>query len=263
MGENNDIVLEVKNLHKYYGSVQAVKGLSFNIKKGEIYGLLGPNGSGKSTTIKSILGLHAINSGEISVLGLNPMEQSRRVKSNIGYVAEASLIYESMTPRELFNFIASIRRIGGDRINKRLKRYLESLDAMKYYDTVIAALSRGNKQKIQIIAALFHQPSILILDEPLSGLDAKSAHVLKEIFQIHIEKGRSILLSTHIMEHAQSLCTRIGILKDGAIVAEGKFEDLKNLAKSEGDLEDVFLQLTDQVLETSEVIDGLRQDSQL
>lgn len=257
---NNKEILTVRELKKYFGTVKAVDGLSFTIFDGEIYGLLGPNGAGKTTTIKSILGMHDLQDGNITVLGSDPIVNPEEVKKNIGYVAEEPILYESMSVKELFNFIASIRRLDPERATIVAKEYLVSLNALKYYDTFIGGLSRGNKQKIQVIAALLHEPKVLILDEPLSGLDARSARVLKEIFQIHVEKGGSIILSTHIMEQAQILCNRIGIINEGKMVAEGTFEELQELAKTTvaTSLEDIFLHLTGQTESANGFIEKLK-----
>ncbi|MHA2247290.1 MAG: ABC transporter ATP-binding protein [Candidatus Hodarchaeales archaeon] len=258
---NNEEVLTVRELKKYFGTVKAIDGLSFSVFSGEIYGLLGPNGAGKTTTIKSILGMLALQDGNITILGFDPIITPEKVKENIGYVAEEPVLYESMTVKELFNFIASIRRLDPERATTVAKEYLVSLNALEYYDTFIGGLSRGNKQKIQVIAALLHEPKVLILDEPLSGLDARSARILKEIFQIHREKGGSIILSTHIMEQAQTLCDRIGIINEGKMVAEGTFEELQELAKITvaTSLEDIFLNLTGQTESAKGFIEKLRE----
>ncbi|TFG00698.1 MAG: ABC transporter ATP-binding protein, partial [Promethearchaeota archaeon] len=170
----NNTIIKVKDLKKYYETVKAVDGVSFDVKKGEIFGLLGPNGAGKTTTIKLLLGLLEPNGGEMNVFGFNPERNDIQVKERIGYVSEEPLIFESLTPQDLFNFIASIRELDEHKVQERAKEYMESLDALDYYDQTIATLSHGNKQKIQIIAAILHEPSLLILDEPIAGLDAKS-----------------------------------------------------------------------------------------
>jgi ABC-2 type transport system ATP-binding protein len=253
-------VLVVSNLKKFFGSVKAVDGLSFNVKPGEIYGLLGPNGAGKSTTIKSILGIVEINSGSISVFGDDPIRTPSKVKKNIGYVPEEFSLYESMTVAELLNFVASLRGLNSYIASHDAGELLKSLNAKKYYDSLIASLSQGNKQKIQIICALLHRPKLLILDEPFSGLDARSSAILKELFQIHIKNGGSILFSTHIMEQAQILCARIGIINQGKMIAEGTFEELQEFAQSAGaTLEEVFLKLTDQDEVTNGIIANLKR----
>ncbi|MFX1253480.1 MAG: ABC transporter ATP-binding protein [Promethearchaeota archaeon] len=252
-------LLHVENLVKSFGSVKAVNKLSFEVKSGEIFGLLGPNGSGKTTTVKMILGLLEPDEGEISVLGMHPERDEVVIKNRVGYVSEEPLIYKSLTPKELFNFIASVRGLNEEKTSKKVAEYLESLNAVEHYDRLIATLSHGNKQKIQIIAALLHNPVLLILDEPLSGLDAKSVKVVKEILQIHVERGGSVMFSTHIMEIAQDLCDRIAIINEGKMVAIGTFEELSKQANKAGaSLEDIFLKLTEQDESVNHIIQKLR-----
>jgi ABC-2 type transport system ATP-binding protein len=240
-------LIQVESLKKSFGNVHAVNGVDFEIKPGEIFGLLGPNGAGKTTTIKLILGLIEADGGKISVLGMDPDKDAVKIKRRIGYISEEPLIYKSLTPRELFNFIASIRELEGEKVSKKLAEFLHSLNALEYYDRLIATLSRGNKQKVQIIAALLHEPDLLIMDEPLAGLDAKSVRVVKEIINIHVERGGAVIFSTHIMEVAEEICTRIGIINEGVIVAEGTIDELRLKAdESDKSLEDIFLNLTNQ-----------------
>jgi ABC-2 type transport system ATP-binding protein len=252
-------VLFVEGLYKHFGTVKAVDGLTFGVRPGEIYGLLGPNGAGKTTTIKCVLGLLEMQEGKILVLNDDPIESPEKVKTNIGYVAEEPLLYGSLTPREMLNFIASIRGLDEVKTTERAQRLISSLDATKYYDSLMETLSRGNKQKIQLIAALLHDPRLLILDEPLSGLDAKSSKVVKEILELHAEHGGSVLLSTHIMEQAQTLCDRIGIINKGRLVAEGTLDDLRELEHAAGaSLEDLFLRLTEQDQAVKDTIQKFR-----
>lgn len=256
-----DIMLKAENLSKSFEAVHAVDNLSFEIKRGEIYGLLGPNGAGKTTTIKLILGLLEPNRGEISVMGLHPEIDEVELKNRVGYVSEEPLIYKSLTPKELFNFIASIRKLEGGGTSEKLAQYLDSLDAVEYYERLISTLSRGNKQKIQIIASILHDPELLIMDEPLAGLDAKSVKVVKEILELHTQRGGSVLFSTHIMEVAEDLCDRIGIFNQGTLVAEGTMDDLRTQTQKLGsdfDLEDIFLKLTDQDASVDDIIEKLR-----
>ena len=246
-GDNHSILLTVEGLTKRYDRTLAVNGLSFSIRSGEIYGLLGPNGAGKTTTIKSLLGMLEIDGGRISLLGKNPMKQAKEVKALIGYVAEEPLLYDSMTPRELFDFIASVRQLDPTETRSRIRNLLTSLDATKYYDDLIGTLSKGNKQKMQIVAALMSDPELLILDEPLTGLDAKSRRIVRNILELHTKSGKSVMLSTHAMEDAQGLCDRIGIINQGQLIAEGTLDELNRIGgSSELSLEQVFLKLTNQ-----------------
>ena len=257
---NDSVMISVSELKKFFGDIKAVNGISFQVKKGEVFGLLGPNGAGKTTTIKLLLGLLEPNHGDISIMGLNPETEEVQIKSQIGYVSEEPLIFKSLTPKDLFNFIASIRSLEAEETSKRAQEYLESLGALEYYEQLIATLSHGNKQKIQIISAILHDPDLLIMDEPLAGLDAKSVKVIKEILDIHIENGGAVLFSTHIMEIAEVLCDRIAIINRGKLVGIGTMEQLRQQADRLGaNLEDVFLRLTEQDVSVNEIIKKLRK----
>jgi len=256
--ENN--IVEVNNVVKTFGDVRAVDGLSFVVKPGEIFGLLGPNGAGKTTTVKLILGLLELDAGDITVFDMLPSTDEIAIKQKIGYVSEEPLIYKSMTPKELFDFTSSIRKLNPEDTTSKLQRYLESLEAEQYYDKLIATLSRGNKQKMQVIAALLHEPKLLIMDEPLTGLDAKSAKVVKEILELHAENGGSVIFSTHILEVAEDVCDRICIINEGKAVATGTMDELSKLADKAGaDLEEIFLKLTQQDESVNLIIKNLRK----
>ena len=240
-----ELVLVVKELRKQFYNKIAVNNISFKINRGEIFGLLGPNGAGKTTTIKSIMGMIEIDHGKIELLGKDPVVNPKEVKKLIGYVSEEPLLYDSLTPQELFNFIASVRELDDYKATIKIQNLMTSFDANQYYNELIATLSKGNKQKIQIIASLMHDPELLILDEPLSGLDAKSRKIMRNILDIHTSSGKSVLLCTHAMEDAQGLCDRIGIINHGNIIAEGTVEELARLTKSGNkSLEEIFLELT-------------------
>ena len=257
---NDSVMISVIELKKFFGDVKAVNGISFDVKKGEVFGLLGPNGAGKTTTIKLLLGLLEPNQGKISIMGLNPETEEVQIKQRVGYVSEDPLIFKSLTPKDLFNFIASIRKLNAEETSERAQEYMESLGALEYYEQLVATLSHGNKQKIQIISSILHDPDLLILDEPLSGLDAKSVKVVKEIIDIHIENGGAVLFSTHIMEIAEDLCDRIAIMNRGKIVGIGSMDELRQQADRVGaNLEDVFLRLTEQDVSVNEIVKKLRK----
>jgi len=257
---NDSIMISVKDLKKFFGEVKAVNGISFDVKKGEVFGLLGPNGAGKTTTIKLLLGLLEPNEGTIKIMDLNPEIDEVQIKSRVGYVSEEPLIFKSLTPKDLFNFIASIRKLNAEETSERAQEYMESLGALEYYEQLVATLSHGNKQKIQIISSILHDPDLLIFDEPLSGLDAKSVKVVKEIIDIHIENGGAVVFSTHIMEIAEDLCDRIAILNRGKIVGIGTMDELRQQADHVGaNLEDVFLRLTEQDVSVNEIVKKLRK----
>ena len=249
-------LIEATELTKQFGSVQALTGLSFQVMPGEIYGLLGPNGAGKTTTIKIITGLVEPTSGWVKVGSFDPIKNPIEVKSRIGYVAEKPILYESLSPRDFFEFVASIRRIEQNATNRVVNQLADAFDMAKYFDAPIATLSMGMKQKVALIASLVHQPPVLLLDEPLSGLDTKSSRIVKELLSLHTQKGGAVLFSTHIMEVAEHLCTRIGIIYQGKVIAEGTLDQLKSKTGNKSEtLEEVFLKLTN---EETEVADKTR-----
>jgi ABC-2 type transport system ATP-binding protein len=240
-------LIEASKLTKQFGSVNALTGLNFKVEPGEIYGLLGPNGAGKTTTIKAIMGLVDPTSGWVRVEGYNPATNSIEVKSRIGYVAEKPILYESLSARDFFEFIASIRKIDQASVNRILSQLGDAFDISNYFDAPIATLSTGMKQKVALIAAFIHQPPVLLLDEPLSGLDAKTSRLVKDLLLLHAKKGGAVLFSTHIMEVAENICTRIGIIYQGKIVAEGTLDQLKTQTGNQSKtLEEVFLKLTNE-----------------
>ncbi|MFX1552884.1 MAG: right-handed parallel beta-helix repeat-containing protein [Promethearchaeota archaeon] len=253
-------VITVEDLKKFFGNVKALNGISFNVHQGEIFGLLGPNGAGKTTTIKLLLRILEPEEGKISLFGLNPEIDEIRIKKRIGYVSEEPFIFKALTPKELFNFVASIRELDEIETTKVAKDYLECLEATEIYEQLIDGLSHGNKQKLQIIAAILHKPDLLILDEPLAGLDVKSVKVVKTILKLHTQRGGSILFSTHILEVAQDLCDRIGIINKGKIVGIGTLEELRQQTNRFGaSLEDVYLRLTEQDESVNGIVEKLRK----
>jgi ABC-2 type transport system ATP-binding protein len=253
-------MISVNNLKKYFDDVKAVNGISFNVYRGEVFGLLGPNGAGKTTTIKLLLGLLEPLEGEIKILGMNPERDEVKIKTKVGYVSEDPLIFKSLTPKDLFNFITSIRQLDEYKVTNKLREYLDMLEVTEYYQQLIATLSHGTKQKMQIIASILHEPDLLILDEPLSGLDAKSVKVVKEILNLHTEKGGSVIFSTHIMELAEELCDRLAIINKGKIVGIGTFDELKQQTNKLGaNLEEVFLKLTEQDTSINDIVKKLRK----
>jgi len=240
-------LVEVSDVSVRFGSFLALDNLSLRVMPGEIFGLLGPNGAGKTTTIKVLMGLVVPYSGKVKVCGFDPLSESVDVKSRIGYVAENSIVYESLSPRDFFEFVVSMRRIDQAAANRVVSRLADVFDLAQFFDSPIATLSMGLKQKVALIAAFIHQPPVLLLDEPLNGLDAKSSRVVKDLMSLHVQRGGAVLFSTHIMEIAEHLCTRIGIIDHGKVIAEGTLEQLRSKTDGQGSsLEEVFLKLTNE-----------------
>lgn len=246
-------LIETSGLSKQFGSVQALVGLDLRIMAGEIYGLLGPNGAGKTTTIKILTGLVEPTLGWVKVDGFDPVENPIEVKSRIGYVAESPILYESLSPRDFLEFVASVRKIEQGVASQRVSQLAEAFGMAEYFDSPIATLSLGMKQKVALIASFVHQPSILLLDEPLNGLDAKSSRIVKDLVSLHVQKGGAVLFSTHIMEVAEHICTRIGIIHQGKLIAEGTLDQLRSKAGGKNEtLEEVLLKLTDEEVEVAD-----------
>jgi ABC-2 type transport system ATP-binding protein len=253
-------LVEVSGVSVRFGSFLALDNLNLKVVPGEVFGLLGPNGAGKTTTIKVLMGLVAPSLGNVKVCGFNPILQPIDVKSRIGYVAENSIVYESLSPRDFFEFIVSMRKTDQAEANRVVSRLAMVFDLAQYFDSPIATLSMGLKQKVALIAAFIHQPPVLLLDEPLNGLDAKSSRVVKDLMSLHVQRGGAVLFSTHIMEIAEHLCTRIGIIDHGKVIAEGTIEQLRDKTGGKGSsLEEVFLKLTNEDASVAERTKMLRE----
>ncbi|WP_081942094.1 ABC transporter ATP-binding protein [Spirochaeta lutea] len=240
-------MITINSVSKSYdnGRVKAVQNLNLEIAPGEVFGFLGPNGAGKSTTIKMLVGLLHPDQGTITLGGLNPRTQGRQAKKLIGYVPDEPMLYDKMTGSQYLAFIADMYQVPrGSRSS--ILDLAEEFEIRYALDDVITAYSHGMKQKLAIIAALLHDPEIFILDEPIVGLDPKSAFTLKEKMRAHCQRGKTVFFSTHVMEVAERLCDRVGIISRGSMIALGPFEDLRDKAgRSDSTLEQLFLELTE------------------
>lgn len=237
--------VKLVDVSKRYGDLIAVENLNLEVKRGEIFGLLGPNGSGKSTTIKIILGLVKPDSGYVNVLGINVEENPIEVRKRIGYVPESLRIYEFLTGLEFLDFTGDVYGMSPDEKKRKISQFIRALDLEGREGDLISSYSEGMKQKIVIISALMHKPELLLLDEPLSGLDPKSARIIKDLLRELSSQGVTTIMSTHILEIAQAMCDRIGIIYKGRLLALGTMDELRQKAKMpESGLEDIFLKLT-------------------
>ena len=255
-----DALIEATGLGKTYGSFRALDGLDLRVGPGEVYGLLGPNGAGKTTTLKIAAGLVEPTAGSFLVAGFDATKDPLRAKTQVGYVAEVPILYESLTPRELLEFEASVRGLAKDPTDRRVRQLVDAFQVASAFDSPVATLSMGTKQKVAIIAALLHQPPVLLLDEPLNSLDARSSTILRELLLLHVQRGGAVLFSTHVMEIAQRLCSRIGIIFGGRIVAEGDLDELRARAgEKDATLEEVFMKLTNEASEVKTVVSSLKE----
>ena len=222
----------------------AVKNLSLIVNDGEVFGFIGANGAGKSTTIKCITGILPYNDGSIEIAGYDMAKDSISAKKNIGYVSDNHSVYDKLTGREYVNFLANIYGVSKQDRDQRLNDLSIRFDLQDKLDSPIKSYSHGMKQKICVIGALIHEPKVWILDEPLTGLDPKSAKELKGLMREHCEKGNVVFFSSHVLEVVEKLCDRIAIIKDGEIIASFTMEELEQKQQGKS-LEDIFLELTD------------------
>lgn len=239
-------MINIENLSKSYnkGAVKAVDKLNLNVKEGEIFGFLGPNGAGKTTTIKMIVGLLNPDEGHISINGLDNRKDALKAKQSIGYVPDNPNLYDRLTGTEYLKFMADVYQVSPDDRKERIAHYLEMFELKDAAADLIKSYSHGMKQKIALTGALIHDPSVWILDEPMVGLDPKSAHLLKEEMRDHCDRGNTVFFSTHIMEVAEKLCDRIGIIHKGRLVAIGTLDELRQ-GDNKDSLENIFLELTE------------------
>lgn len=240
-------MIEVKNFSKVYGNgKKAVDDISFEVRDGEIFGFLGPNGAGKSTTIKAIVGINKATSGEILINNIKLADEPIEYKKQFSFVPDNPELFESYTGNEYINFLADIHGLDENTRKERLDYYLEFFDIKDAMNEQIETYSHGMAQRLALIGALINDPEVIILDEPMVGLDAKSAYNLKEILRARAKSGKSVFFSTHVMSVAQELCDRIAIINKGKIIADGTFDEIKNSTNHKENLEAVFLELTDE-----------------
>jgi ABC-2 type transport system ATP-binding protein len=237
--------VELQNVVKRYNEILAVDNVDLNIKKGEIFGLLGPNGSGKSTTLKMLIGLVQPDSGSVNVLGVDVQNEPVAVKQQVGYVPESPRLYEFLTGIEYLDFIGDVYGMQTEEKKNRINEYLKALQLEGREGDMITGYSDGMKQKIALISAFLHRPKLLIMDEPLSALDPRSARIIKDFLHQLKAQGVTTIMSTHVLEIAQAVCDRIGIMYQGKILALGNIKELRQMAKlPDSGLEDIFLKLT-------------------
>jgi ABC-2 type transport system ATP-binding protein len=241
--ETSSPALRIRQLVKVF-TRPAVDGIDLTIARGEFYALLGPNGAGKTTTLRMISGLLLPDRGSIEVFGLNAVTHARQAKQLIAWLPDEPLLYDKLTTAEYLEFIAGLWGMEARRAEHNAEELLRRLDLWQHRDERCEGFSRGMKQKAALAGALLHEPQLLILDEPLTGLDATIAREVKDLLLERARGGCTIILTTHIMEVAERLVDRIGIIQNGRIVAEGTLEELRTQAgRSNATLEDLFLRL--------------------
>jgi ABC-2 type transport system ATP-binding protein len=238
-------MLTIEKLTKKYGDLTAVEDLSLEVPSGELFGFLGPNGAGKTTTIKMTCGLLKPTAGRVKVGGFDIQEQPIEAKGVIGLVPDTPVLYKKLTGREFLRFVGDLYAVPAAAIEKRVEHLLRLLDMTGSADDLIESYSHGMKQKTSIMAALIHDPEVVVLDEPTSGLDPRSARVVKDVLRALCKMGKTVFMSTHILEIAERVCDRVGIINGGKLVAVGSVSELRKKSKEgHASLEDIFLEVT-------------------
>jgi ABC-2 type transport system ATP-binding protein len=257
---DTSIKLVLENLTKKFGNFKAVDDVSLAVSKGEIFGFLGPNGAGKTTTIKMIAGLLKPDNGRVVINGFDLALNAKKCKQVTGYIPDRPYLFEKLTGMEFLQFIASLYNLDPQTFNKNTEHYLNLFDLEDWRHHLIESYSHGMRQKLIITSVFMLEPPFIVVDEPMVGLDPKSARIVKELFKSRAAKGTAIFLSTHSLEIAEELCDRIGIILNGRLRASGNLGYLQQEAKLEhSDLEEIFLELTG-AYELQEIIAALRSD---
>ena len=253
-----DQVLIIDHLTKKFGKFTAVDNISLSVNRGEIFGFLGPNGAGKTTTIKMIAGLLQPDQGQISINNHNLAKEPQKCKQDTGYIPDRPYLFEKLTGFEFLQFIASLYNLAPETFSPNTAHYLKLFDLEEWQHHLIESYSHGMRQKLIITSIFMLEPPLIVVDEPMVGLDPKSARIVKELFKTLAAKGTAIFLSTHSLEIAEELCDRIGIIVNGGLRAIGNLKDLQLEARLEhSDLEEIFLELTG-AYELQDIIAALR-----
>jgi ABC-2 type transport system ATP-binding protein len=238
-------MIKVSNLTKHYGDFVAVDSLNLEVAAGEIVGFLGPNGAGKTTTIRMLMGILKPTSGRVLLGGYDVQQEPEKAKALAGFIPDRPFIYEKLSGNEFLQFVGKLHRMKSSRLRHRAGELLEQLDLTRWQDERIESYSHGMKQRLVVCAALLHEPAVLIVDEPMVGMDPRGARALKDLFRSLAENGTTVFLSTHSISVAEEICHRIGIIQNGRLIAYGSTAEIHGRSENkDGNLESVFLELT-------------------
>ena len=238
-------MIRLSSLSKRYGSFTAVDTIDLDVPRGELFGFLGPNGAGKTTTLRMIAGILRPTAGRIEIAGIDIVRDPRAAKATLGFIPDRPFIYEKLTGAEFLRFVAGLYDQSGKEVEHRARELLALFDLEEWRDELVESYSHGMRQKLIISSAFVHRPEVIVVDEPMVGLDPKAARILKDLFREYTHRGHTIMMSTHTLEVAESLCDRIGIIQSGRIRALGTMAELRQTAAGGASgLEDIFLKLT-------------------
>ena len=238
-------MIRLQGLTKRYGKFTAVDGIDLDVPRGELFGLLGPNGAGKTTSIRMIAGILRPTSGTVTVGGIDIQARPLEAKARLGYIPDRPFVYDKLTGGEFLRFAAALYGLQGPVVERRIDELLGVFELAPWKGELTETYSHGMRQKLIIASALVHRPELIIVDEPMVGLDPKSARLLKDLFRQYVSRGGTVIMSTHTMEIAEAMCDRIAIVHRGKLAAHGTMAELRQQTSSEGmSLEDLFLKLT-------------------
>jgi len=238
-------VIRLSGLVKRYGKFTAVDGIDLEVRKGELFGLLGPNGAGKTTSIRMIAGILRPSAGRVEIGGFDVQRQPLEAKHRMGYIPDRPFVYDKLTGGEFLRFAAALYGQDGPAVERRIDELLELFELSPWKNELTESYSHGMRQKLIISGALVHRPEVIVVDEPMIGLDPKSARLLKDLFRQFVDRGGTVLMSTHTLEVAEQMCDRIAIVFHGRVVAQGTMSELREqTASGDGSLEAIFLKLT-------------------
>ena len=238
-------MIELTNLTKRYGGFTAVNAINLEVPRGELFGFLGPNGAGKTTTLRMIAGILRPTGGSVRIAGIDLAADPIAAKSRLGFIPDRPFIYEKLTGAEFLRFVAGLYNQEGPQIEHRARELLALFDLEEWRDELVESYSHGMRQKLIISSAFVHRPEVIVVDEPMVGLDPKAARILKDLFREYTHRGQTIMMSTHTLEVAETMCDRIGIIQGGVIRACGTMAELRASAQAGPmGLEEIFLRLT-------------------
>ena len=238
-------MIQLSRLTKRYGKFTAVDDLDLAVPAGELFGFLGPNGAGKTTTLRMLAGILEPSSGTVRISGVDMAQDPVRARALLGYIPDRPFIYEKLTGSEFLRFVAGLYGMEGAEVERRGRDLLALFDLEEWRDELVESYSHGMRQKLIISSALVHRPRVVVVDEPMVGLDPKSARTLRDLFRAYVERGNTVMMSTHTLAVAETMCDRIGIIQGGVIRALGTMDELRASAVTGAEgLEDIFLKLT-------------------
>jgi ABC-2 type transport system ATP-binding protein len=238
-------VIRLTALTKRYGKFTAVDGIDLEVPRGELFGLLGPNGAGKTTSLRMIVGILRPTSGTVTIGGIDIQARPLEAKAQLGYIPDRPFVYDKLTGGEFLRFCAALYGLQGAGVERRIDELMAVYELAAWKSELTETYSHGMRQKLIIAGALVHRPAVIVVDEPMVGLDPKSARLLKDLFRQYVSRGGTVIMSTHTMEIAEAMCDRIAIVHRGKLAAHGTMAELRQQTSSEGmSLEDLFLKLT-------------------